>query len=114
MQTKHIFTFVVNQPSNQVDKMGGSQSTEKATDIDSTGQVNNSFVVKGPLDVHNTEIIVMLLILCGLRILEVAYGMYTACKRRVQRAIRENERIRMQRQPNTPRASPRQNGRDNV
>lgn len=94
--------------------MGGSQSSqvEKSTDIDSAGQVNNSFVFKNPVDVQSTEIMVILIILCVLEVLEVAYGFFIACKRRIRNSIRENERIRLQQTQvpvalNIPRASPR-------
>lgn len=115
------FGTVVQTSLRSKDKMGGSQSSDnaKATDIETTGQVNNSFVVKSPMDVQSTEILVILTILCVLRVLEVAYGMYAACKRRIKNHIREGERIRLhqtqtQRRPHTPRATPRADGSNNV
>lgn len=84
--------------------MGGSQSSEKSTGIETTGQVNNSFIVKDPVAIRSAEILIILAILCALRILEVAYGLYATCKRRIKNHIRENERIRIQR---TSRSSTR-------
>lgn len=75
--------------------MGGSQSSEKSTDIEASGQVNNQFVVRSPVDVQSIEILTVLTILCALRILEVAYGLYATCKRRILHRIRDRERIRL-------------------
>lgn len=89
--------------------MGGSQSSEKSTDIEASGQINNQFVVRSPVDVQSTEILTILTILCALRILEVAYGMYAACKRRIQNRIREDERFRLN-QTQAPIPTTRPNG----
>lgn len=92
--------------------MGGTQSSEKSTDVEAAGQVNNQFVVQHhPVNVQSTEILVILTILCALRVLEVAYGMYMTCKRRIQNRIRETERLRLsQNQRQGPIPTPRPDG----
>lgn len=117
---KHKWSsFVVKKPNFQYTKMGGSQSSEKSTDIEASGQVNNQFVVRSPVDIQSTEIFIILAILCALRLLEVMYGLYRACKRNIQHRMREAERERVDlilNQARVPRATPtpRPNGSNNV
>lgn len=95
--------------------MGGSQSSEKSNDIEATGQINNQFVVHKPVDIQSNEIFIILTILCVLRILEVAYGLYATCKRRIQRRVRENERLHLsQIIPQAPMPTARPNGSGHI
>lgn len=69
---------------NNVTKMGlfGSKTVKT---VDSTGHVNNTFVIEGNLPVASTEVIILLAVLVALRIIELCYRIYNQHTKRLKR-----------------------------
>lgn len=60
--------------------MGGKQSTPDQT-VQSTGQVNNNIIIEDEVKIQNTEIVLILSIICVIKILEFLYMIYKAHKK---------------------------------
>lgn len=51
----------------------GSGSSAEEKKVDSNGNINNNLILEGPVSLANTELIVMLGIICVIEIIEVVY-----------------------------------------
>lgn len=66
--------------------MGKSASKEQRKEnVHANGQVNNSFVIEESVGVHNDEVIIILYVICGIKILELLIYLYKLHKKEMKK-----------------------------
>lgn len=72
--------------------MGGTQSHEDKKTIDAAGEVVNNVVVQTPVEVLNTDrIVILLMILCALKILSLIIFIYGGLTRKLKKKYMNNQ-----------------------
>lgn len=74
--------------------MGSSKSSEQKTEnkvVDATGNVNNNVVIQDTVAIHNVEIIGLLYIIAGIKLIEFIYFIYRQHNRSIKKKY-NNER----------------------
>ena len=69
--------------------MGKTASKEEKT-IDSNGNINNNLVLEGPVDFQNSEMLLMLGIICAIKIFEAVYFVFHTYKRSLKKKYNTN------------------------
>lgn len=70
--------------------MGNWWSTNTEKTIDSNGNINNNLVFEGPLTVQNTEVFVMVAIICVIKIIEVLHLAFRAYTKNLKKKYSSN------------------------
>lgn len=72
--------------------MGGTQSHEDKKTIDATGEVVNNVVVQAPVEVLNTDrIVILLTILCVLKVISLIIFTYGGLIRKLKKKYKNNQ-----------------------
>lgn len=64
---------------------GDKNKVEERKVVETTGSVNNNLVIQGTVDVYSNEIVLLLIIICFIKIVELAYFLYYKHKKNIKR-----------------------------
>lgn len=71
--------------------MGSGSSTEEKK-VDSNGNINNNLVLEGPVSLANTELIIMIGIICFIKVVEVIYLAFRTYQRGLKKKYSASNR----------------------
>ncbi len=80
-----ICSFLKYPRKIQFTDMGSSDSKEELRTVDSNGNVNNNIVIQDPIQIHNQSISIVMYIIRGIKIVELALYVYKWHVKRMRR-----------------------------